>query len=190
MSGTTLRLAGFQHEKLCSDLLSEDGLERVVIGLCGRLDHPTGEILLLHEWQPVPAKAYRERAPDRVSWDTEWMVPLLEKAVRKNLSVMKFHSHPGGYERFSDLDDESDRRLFSSLHGWFDESHSHGSAVMLPDGRLFGRTVDEGGDFAPFRKITVVGDEILTWEKCTEFESPPNFSLRHAQLFGSDVPPV
>lgn len=185
VTGAELRLAGFQHDQLQSELFSPDGMEKVAVGLCGRLAHPTGQTLLLHEVHPVPAAAYIDRSPEHVSWKTEWMVPLLEKAVRKNLSVMKFHSHPGGYGHFSHLDDESDRRLFRSLHGWFDEDLRHGSAVILPDGRLFGRTVDAAGDFAPFRKIAVAGDDILCWDEPAESAAPPDFALRHAQLFGS-----
>lgn len=183
--GAELRLAGFQHDQLQSELFSADGMEKVAIGLCGRLAHATRQTLLLHEVHPVPATAYIDRSPEHVTWKTEWMIPLLEKAVRKNLSVMKFHSHPGGFGQFSHLDDESDRRLFRSLHGWFDEDTLHGSAVILSGGRLFGRTVDAAGGFTPFHKIAVAGDNILCWDETAESAAPPEFALRHAQLFGS-----
>jgi len=183
--GVMLRLAAFHHDQLRSNLFTADGMEKVAIGLCGRLDHPMGQTLLLHEVHPVPTAAYIDRSPEHVTWRTEWMVPLLEKAVRKNLSVMKFHSHPGGFGRFSRLDDEADARLFSSLHGWFDRSLPHGSAVMLPDGRLFGRMVGDIGDFAPLRRIMLVGDDIICWHEQAIAEASPGFALRHAQLFGS-----
>lgn len=185
VTGAELRLAGFQHDRLQSDLFSADGMEKVSIGLCGRLAHATRQTLLLHEVHSVPAEAYIDRSPEHVTWKTEWMIPLLEKAVRKNLSVMKFHSHPGGFGHFSRLDDESDRRLFKSLHGWFDKDILHGSAVILPGGRFFGRTVDVAGDFTPIRKIAVAGDDILCWDEPDERAAPPEFALRHAQLFGS-----
>lgn len=179
-----MNLTASQHAKLRNCLFSSDGMEQVAVGLCGRLDHPAAHKLLLHEVHPVPVDAYVERSPLHVTWRTEWMVPLLEKAMRKGLSVIKFHSHPGGYDRFSQQDDESDRHLFPSLHGWFDDDAWHGSAIMLPDGRLFGRTVGEHGGFNPFEKVSVLGDDLLVWEHGGSSGALPGFAQRHSQLFG------
>lgn len=166
-------------------LFAPDGLERVAIGLCGQAASPTGAVLLLRELHLVPEEAYINRAVDHVTWRTEWLVPLLERAVRDGLSVLKIHCHPSGFPEFSLADDESDQRLFRSIHGWYDEARVHGSAVVLPNGQMFGRSVLENGSFVALQRISVVGDDIQIWDKAAPPQGVEAFAVRHAQLFGS-----
>lgn len=180
----SLRLSSDQHAMLQAGLFVGDGLERVAIGLCRQAVSPIETVLLLRELHLVPEDAYISRAIDQVSWRTEWLVPLLKRAVRDGLSVLKIHCYPGGFPEFSLADDDSDRRLFRSVHGWYDEARVHGSVVVLPDGQMFGRSVLEDGSFLPLRQVTVVGDDILIWCKAAA-EDVEAFAVRHAQLFGS-----
>jgi hypothetical protein len=94
----------------------------------------------------IPYDECKERTPDRVTWSPLRLVPLLEEAARRDLAILKIHSHPGGYPQFSSVDDESDAYLFNSVFGWTDSEFPHASAVMLPDGRLDVRAVavDQG----------------------------------------------
>jgi hypothetical protein len=101
------------------------------------------------------------------------------------LSILKIHSHPGGLDRFSDFDDRSDRDLFTSIHGWVDDDRPHASAVMLPDGRIFARTVGASGEFAPVSLVAVVDDDLHFWRMPGEASEIPEFARRHAQVFGS-----
>jgi hypothetical protein len=109
--------------------------------------------------------------------------PLLRAAEEKNLALLKIHGHPNGRASFSEADDESDRLLFSSVFGWTVGDRPHVSAVMLPDGRIFGRAVDVGGTFRPLQSVLVVGHDIVIEdeERSTQVEK---FMERHAQLFG------
>lgn len=93
------------------------------------------------------------------------------------------HSHPSGYDTFSSTDDHSDQNFFESVYGWVDGDRPHGSAIMLPDGRMRARAVFVGGEFAPMRHVEVVGDNILVWSHQPE-SAIPAFAERHAQLFG------
>lgn len=179
-----LRLVADQHELLRAGLFAPDGFERVAIGMCRQSVAPVGTTLLLRELHLVPESAYIQRAVDQVSWRTEWLVPLLERAVRDGLSVVKFHCHPGGFSEFSLADNDSDRRLFRSIHGWYDETRSHGSVVLLHDGQMFGRSVLEDGTFVPFHRISVVGDDIRIWGEPSVAGEVAGFARRHAQLFG------
>jgi hypothetical protein len=72
-------------------------------------------------------------------------VDVVKQAAAKGMAILKIHSHPGYYERFSEVDDASDGDLFPSLHGWTDNGLPHASAVMLPEGRIFGRVAFDDG---------------------------------------------
>src|SRR5262249_15125957 len=122
---------------------------------------------------------------DRVTWRTDAMVHVLADAARRGLAVLKIHSHPGGYDRFSAFDDASDGELFPSVFGWVDSDLPHGSAVMLPGGHLFGRAALPDGAFAPFARVAVAGDDLIFWDYgAGRGDDTGEALLRNRQLFG------
>lgn len=178
-----LRMTGQQHEELRALLLPGDGLEAVAIGLCGRHSTTTHEYLLLQEVHPVPAAHYLERHPDRVRWTTDWMLPLLERADRQRLGVLKVHSHPTGFRQFSRTDNRADEALFPSLHGWTQDVPMHGSAIVLPDGYMIARGVLDDGSFVPADRVMVAGDVVRIFD-IPESKEMALWSSRHAQALG------
>lgn len=177
-----LRLTGRQHEELHRHLFPGDGLEAVAVLLCGRR---AGNVHALSAFE-VHAIPYElcERTRDYITWPTDIILPLLDKAVAKGLALVKIHSHPGGYDQFSSVDDSSDKALFPSVHAWMDDDQPHGSAVMLPDGRIFGRVVTDEGEFEPFRRVAVVGSDIRIWFYDEEKPTKTEATRRTAQAFG------
>src|SRR5688572_20559428 len=110
-----LRVGGDHHQELKAHLFPGDGLEAAALLLCGQHTGVEEIILTAAECFPVPYAACTERRPDRLSWKTEAIIPALERAAKRNYSVVKIHSHPTGFESFSALDDDSDSRLFPSV---------------------------------------------------------------------------
>jgi hypothetical protein len=190
-----LRLSGRQHAALAEHLFPGDGCEAVALVLCGRALRENRHALTAYEVHPVPHEACTERTPVRVSWPTSAAEGVLRRAAERGLAVVKVHSHPTGHAAFSETDDASDGDLFPSVMGWTDDPGPHGSAVMLPDGRMFARAAyDDGrGDvqFVPVERVTVAGDDISAWfhdEVCgtsAGSENVPEFARRHAQAFGA-----
>jgi hypothetical protein len=179
----SLRMAGLDFERLRAHLYPGDGCEAVALALCGRLALADGDVLLVQDVAPVPYDACHERTPQRVRWNTHFVPSLLERAASGGLSLLKIHSHPGGYPRFSDFDDAADRDLFASVAGWVDHDAPHASAVMLPDGRIFGRSFSAAGE-APLRCVSVAGDDVLVWHADDGGVGRSAASASHAQLFG------
>jgi len=182
---TVIRMTGLQHDTLRSHLYPGDGFEAVAIAMCGRRDGADRHILTVRKIVPVPYDQCRVRRSDRIVWSTEELFPLLEEAAHRGMAVLKIHSHPGGYEDFSEFDDASDRDLFSSVHGWMDDERPHGSAVMLPDGRIFARSVTADGEFDPVSQIAVAGDDLHFWFNSANQVDTPEFTRRSAQAFGA-----
>jgi molybdopterin/thiamine biosynthesis adenylyltransferase len=179
-----LRLTETDHAKLQHHLLPGDGLEAVAVVLCGRRKSNSHHCLTVRSVVPIPYEECKVRTPDRITWSTQRLIPLLEEAARYDLAILKVHSHPGGYPQFSLTDDESDSDLFNSVFGWTDSEYPHASALMLPDGRMFGRAILRDGTFQQLDSILVPGNDLRFWIS-EGGGTPPSFTQRHAQLFGS-----
>ena len=181
----SLRISGRQHAALFAHLFPGDGLEAVAVALCGRRVVDDQVNLIVHKVYPVPYGDCPVREPDRLTWKTDRLQPLLADAAKHGFALLKVHSHPGGYDRFSQFDDQSDLELFHSVFGWIDSDLPHGSAVMLPDGRVFGRAAFPDNTFAPFVRVSVAGDDLRFWDYTeTRADVSGDALLRNRQLFG------
>jgi hypothetical protein len=179
-----LRISGRHHTQLRSHLLPSDGKEAVAVALCGRRHGQESHGLCVHDLVLIPHEACSERSATRVTWPASLLIPSLQRAMKHQWAVVKIHSHRGHYAQFSGYDDESDRDLFSSVYGWMDSELPHASAVMLPDGQMFGRVVASDGQFLPLSLIAVAGDDLHFWHYGAVDLNLPEFTLRHAQAFG------
>jgi proteasome lid subunit RPN8/RPN11 len=179
----TLALSGDQHEHLRSFLFPGDGKEAVAIMLCGRRAGNRRHRLVVREIHGIPYEDCSERTPLRVTWPPDYIAPMLDRAAEEGLSVIKVHSHPGGYAAFSLTDDKSDRQLLPMIRGWVEADVPHGSVVMLPDGQMFGRLWSTAGEFEPIDCISVAGDDLHFWYADAGSVELPDFVASHAQAF-------
>ena len=177
-----LRLNGEQHELLKSYLFPGDGREAGALLLCGRRSGQRRHVLTAMKVELIPLEAC-ERTADRLTWPTSVALNLINEAVRRELAIVKVHSHPGGFDQFSRFDDAADRSFLGSVHNAIDDGQPHGSAIALPGGRLFGRALTAAGSFEPFELVSVAGESIQLWHAERDFR-PPEFVLRQAQAFG------
>lgn len=158
-----LRLTGRQYEALRNHLLPVDGRESIAFALCGRRGGDSTHSLCVRRLTLIPNMACIERSSDRVTWSTAALRPLLDEATRDGSAIIKFHSHPSGYSRFSAQDDRSDQEFMSAVSNWSDRMQPNGSVVMLPDGGLFGRWMNENHQFVPLSSISVAGSDLRFW---------------------------
>ncbi len=180
-----LRITEGHHARLKSHLFPGDGKEVVALLLCGRRPGNERHIFTVQEVVLIPYEECRVREPDRITWPTTFVDSLVAKAHGRGKAIVKVHSHAEGYRFFSEMDDHSDRNLFSAVSSLLDDGLPHASLIMLPSGELFGRVLDENGNqLADLRSITVVGTEITTWNDSRSTETAA-FQRRHAQAFGS-----
>jgi hypothetical protein len=179
----TLSMTGDQHDHLKRFLLPADGKEAVAIVVCGRRNGDRRHRLAVRAIQEIPYEACSTRTSVRVTWPPELIVPLLDRASAEKLSVVKIHSHPSGYAAFSDTDDKGDARLLHMIRGWIGSDIPHGSAVMLPDGQIFGRILSSDSTLTPIHVINVVGDDFHFWYADAGSLELPSFVASHAQAF-------
>lgn len=183
----TLTMTENHHEMLMRHLFPEDGCEAVAIALCGRAAGAEIHRLLVRRIELVPYSACSVRRPDCVTWPTDLLVPLLAEAAKHDWALVKIHGHRN-YDQFSDVDDQSDRQLFPSIYSWTDSAAPHASAIIMDDGRVFGRVVNEDGTFSDLANVSVIGDDIRSYHVPSSAHGTapvPEFGRRVAQTFGA-----
>ena len=171
-----------QYRRLVSHLFPGDGLEAGAVVLCGRCAAGDRLRLVTREVLAVPLSASR-RTRDSLAWPSaEYLVPLAERLENEELSLVLAHSHPGGHEGFSRVDDRADMSVLGSVASWIDDGGPNGSMVALPNGEVVGRTYRPDDGFVPIRRLTIVGREIRTLG-LPDVEVPM-WGSRVAQTFG------
>jgi hypothetical protein len=184
MDDVSLTLTEDQHAALRAHLFPGDGLEAVAFVACGRSAGGDRHRLVARQVHPVPHDRCRREA-NAIWWNADDIVPLIEQADVEGLSLVKVHAHPQGYPRFSSIDDASDAELLPTIRSWIEAKVPHGSAVMLPDGRMFGRYLWHSDAMADFSLINVVGPTLRFWWPDDPAPRPgPSFGQSQDQAFG------
>jgi len=148
--------------KLRHHLFPGDGLEAVALALCGISESSDGMKLTVHKIALIPHSAC-ERKESHVRWSTESLREFLIEASNRDLSIAKIHSHPTGYRAFSRIDDLSDFELVDLKNSWIGSGVKCVSLIMLPDGALIGRIIDDSKKFVCIDTIQVSGDDIIVF---------------------------
>lgn len=177
-----LRIQGKHYDELKAHLYPGDDKEAVAVILCGRHESATKEILLSHEILLIPHNEC-DRDTLYVSWKTNRVLPFFEKVEKRNFALVKIHSHPNGQASFSETDDVSDAEFFRTAFNWSEKESIHASAIMLPDGSVFGRAFLRDLRIAPLDRISVAGDYIHIWDQDKE-SAADSFAQRTIQAFG------
>ncbi|MBX9746204.1 MAG: ThiF family adenylyltransferase [Hyphomonadaceae bacterium] len=183
MVPVALTMTAAQHEQIRGHLFPGDSLEAVALLLCGRRAGVRHR-LIVREVFPVPYSACLLRAPDRVTWSTEGLPAILEKAVKYNYAVVKIHGHHA-FDSFSVVDDGADEALFPSIFAWIGGEAPHASAIMLDADRIFGRAWFSDGSHAPLERVSVIGQDIKIWHHRRGDAAILETGRRVAQTFGA-----
>jgi hypothetical protein len=185
MRTVSLSLAEDQFATLQAHLFPGDGLEAVAFLACGRARGPERERLVVREVHLIEHQRC-ERTPRSVHWQAEDIETLLYRAELEGLSLVKVHSHPGGYPQFSSIDDESDAELLPTIRSWTESDAPHGSVVMLPCGRMFGRYLWDGNTMQEIDLINVVGPTLrFFWAHEDPGETDLDIGESQDQAFGA-----
>ncbi|QKC86881.1 ThiF family adenylyltransferase [Mesorhizobium sp. NZP2077] len=180
----TLSISVDQHDKLFDHLFPGDNLEAAALLLCGGAKHADRYRLSVREIILLDHDKCK-RLDDRISWPTDLIVPHLDTAEALGLSVIKVHCHPGGHSAFSSDDDEGDGELLPIVRSWVAANLPHGSIVMLPSGRLFGRYLWQGHAMHNLDMISVAGPDIRFFPNVQRnTAAEPSFGASQDQAFG------
>ncbi len=160
MPATTLSLTQAAHGQLLAHLFPGDGKEAAAVLVCTRVPEPRVR-LLVKDVILVPHLACRRRTENALTWPGAYIEAAVDLAEPAGLSVILLHSHPTGYPGFSRIDDESDAAVIPCIQAAV--TADHGSAVMLPDGRVLARLYSPSGEVTPVDLVSVAGDDLHYW---------------------------
>jgi hypothetical protein len=146
-----------QQSRLLHHLFPGDGKEAAALALCGSRN--ASEVFCIHDIVEIPYHVCSLRTETAVRWDARTFIPVLERALKRGLRVLKLHSHPEGFDRFSAQDDASDADLGRGIESIMGRPGLL-SAFMLPSGKIRSRIVEADG-FRSIEKVVVVGDSVL-----------------------------
>lgn len=181
-----LRMTGKQHAIIKSHVLAEDGNEAGSLLICEPVFRNGTTILLVKHIVNVPYEACNTRTPSYLSWPTEeYLLPLYERLEKFGMSLIMLHSHPNGYSEFSETDDENDLKILSRLISCIEGQQPHGSAIMLSDGAIKARLMNDAEEFLTIDMISVAGDDIHYFVDNTVSANESDLFKKTEQVFGS-----
>lgn len=157
-SNNSLSLMGLHHQELFAHAFPGDGLEAAAILICGRSGQKRLR-LTVEKLIPVPLEKCSHRSNSQITWPGKYLDIALDSAESGNSSIILAHSHPGGFPEFSHWDDASDQKTIPSIQHALNHIVPHGSAILLPNGRMKLRIYDEAmqaSHVTPF----LVGEDI------------------------------
>lgn len=178
-------------EALKNHLLRPDGKEHVAFLLLGHSAVPKmspsdeGEMrLLCRQIDLVEDEDLIENRGDRITWDNNRFLPILRMADEKGFGVGIIHSHPGGFDSFSTIDDENEKRLFQLAFNRNGSLPIHASFVMTPPQNLIGRIWEYNKGSSEITFFRVLGDKFQFQFKKSESYNEPDFLHRQKLAFG------
>lgn len=184
-------MTGREYDRLKGHLFIGDGCEAIAFALCGYLETERETVLTIYSVYLYPHEKCSIRLGDRVEWSPAEIVELFEICKKRNLRLLKIHSHPEYWPYFSTIDDRSDIDLAETITGWIGATDEICSVIMLPDGSMMGRNINHEGKFAPLHSIIVISTNIKCFHSIdrgitidTHSKVEDEIQLRTRQAFG------
>jgi len=154
----TLAMTQRVHDHLQRHLFPGDGKEAAAVLVCTWVPGKRQRLLVRHVI-PVPYAACSRRDEESITWPSDYIEHGIALAERRQLTLILIHSHPDGTPQFSAVDDRSDKEIIPCIfaaHGTL-----HGTAVMLPNGFIFGRFYSSEMKSKRIDLVNVVGTDLL-----------------------------
>lgn len=181
-----LRMTGKQHADIKSHVMAPDGKEAASLLFCEPVFRGKSAILLVKEIRHIPYEVCAVRTPFSLSWPTEeFLMPYYEHVEKEGLSLIMLHSHPTGFNDFSDTDNENDLKILPRLTSCIEGEQPHGSAIMLQEGIVKARIMNKNNKLVPVDMISVAGDYIRFFGNFTQNKESSDYVKKTDQVYGS-----
>lgn len=121
------------------------------------------EVLLAHEWMPIPAEEIsRNNEGSVLAWSSSFNSDALERALEVGGTLVLVHSHGTPRPAFSPDDRDKERRLFAGISLLAGDIPI--GTLLLGRGDAVGSFWQDGHPAAVrFRRLKVIGDRIEVW---------------------------
>ena len=139
-----------------------------------------------YEVVPIPDEDRVSASAEHVTWGTASFVRLCKRAKEEGLVPAVVHSHPGGFDRFSEQDDRNERDLHMLAR-----NRNRGaptellSVVQVGDALHRARVWRDDGDPVPCQRVSIVGSSLVIQD--VERHAASETHDRQALAFGPEV---
>lgn len=161
----TLTIQQSHFDELYRLTIKEDKRERPALILCGRSEINNdvwdgGKELrfLSKSIIPIPDEYIYAHSEDRVDWNTEIFRKALKRAKDEDLQICLVHSHPSGFEQFSETDDQNERDLFDIIYKRNRTSWPNLSLIITADKAVVARVCTPKLVYHPIDFVRILGN--------------------------------
>lgn len=187
MKKYSLSLRTDQLDSLRSELEREDGNEGAVYVFCNVSKTATETRLIVKEIQAIDEDHVIERSASRIRIVSDSFVQAMAKADRESKSLVFIHSHPGGFNEYSDIDDQEEAEFFRTAYIRAPQG-LHASALYIGEGpdNIIGRVWLKSGTHRPLSRIRVIGKRAQFFDSIQRVGIPA-WASRQVLAFGPEM---
>jgi molybdopterin/thiamine biosynthesis adenylyltransferase len=151
--------------ELKSLILTKNGFERPAILLCGRsliqndIWDGGSEYRFLSKYIiEIPDDEINSHDGERVNWNTKTFQQILKKAEDEDLAISLIHSHPAGFNTFSEIDNNNEIDLFRTIFNCNLGEKPHLSMMITYDEQITARVWTKQLKTFEIDFIRIIGD--------------------------------
>jgi molybdopterin/thiamine biosynthesis adenylyltransferase/proteasome lid subunit RPN8/RPN11 len=177
------------YERLTSILFPAD-VERGAYLLCGLSVGPSETKLLVRNVVALEKTEINSASPVHISIPAPMYVKWLKRADELNNCIVFVHSHPNGYDDFSDKDYSEEQQFFSTAHNRIHRKGVHASLVLSSPTHVIGRVWLADGTNQALECIRIIGRRFRYIRNYTDLDIDIAFFDRQVRAFGHEFQPV
>lgn len=129
-----LRMTQQNWARLNKHLFGDNKHEGLAFAIAGRRFTTHAKTWMVQElWcvDPDDPEYIQSTGPDHITYRLDVVAKQLAQRQRPDTTLLKFHSHPGGFAYFSDADDHADGALAHTLKYLFPQWHTDAISIVL-----------------------------------------------------------
>ena len=175
------------YQKLYDQLFIGSAGEQAAYLLCRVARSAEATTLLVREVIPVEPADVLENSDHHMKISSRSFTRAMKRASDRNECFVFVHSHPEGYPKHSQQDDEEEEKLFRTAYIRIRTSGVHASVILAFSGIVAARVWLPDGAVAAIDRIRVIGRRFHFWFSEQIHTPIPPFFDRQVRAFGPDI---
>jgi hypothetical protein len=178
------------YESLTSHLFGDTSTEQAAFLLGRTVETVSGRAVIVRRVIPVLPADILSASRLHMSIRSLACVRIMKEADATNQCIIFVHSHPGGLNQFSKLDDTEEAALFKSAYNRVGHAGFHASLVFSGKDKVCGRFWFRDGSTQPVDLVKSIGPRFRLIFNKPECQMPLEYFDRQALAFTKEFQPI